>query len=80
MRRPKLSSTQGTARTRGRGRVLAIEDGALVWLEVLNKRGEAIGRIKFNARRVWKEATLPALGEIVSYIETGDTVTGATRC
>jgi len=75
MRREKLSIRRGITRTHGRGQVLAIE-GSIVWLAVLNKRGEAIGRIKFDARRV-KLPTVPAIGSIVNYTETGDTVTHA---
>jgi hypothetical protein len=75
----KLKGTHGITVTRGRGRVVAIEDGSIVWLAVINKRGEQIARIKFNARRVWKEATLPEPGEILSYTETGDRVTSVWR-
>jgi hypothetical protein len=78
MRRLKLSATHGAQRTKGRGQVLAL-DGPIVWLAVLDKRGETIGRLKFDARRVWKESTMPAPGDILTYSETGDTVTGATR-
>jgi hypothetical protein len=78
MRRPKLSATHGTARTRGRGQVLGLE-GSIVWLAVLDKHGEAIGRIKFDARRIWRQHGLPKPGEILSYTETGDTVTEAKR-
>jgi hypothetical protein len=76
MRRAKLSIRHGITRTHGRGRVIAIEDGSIVWLSVLDRRGEVIGRIKFDARRV-KLPTLPAIGSIVNYTETGDTVTHA---
>jgi hypothetical protein len=79
MKRPKLSSTHGLTVTRGRGRVIAIEDGSIVWLAVINKRGEHIARIKFNARRVWREATLPEIGGVVSYTEIGDRVTEVWR-
>lgn len=78
MRREKLSIRHGITRTRGRGQVLAVEE-SIVWLAVLDRRGETIGRLKFDARRIWREATLPAPGEILHYTETGDTVTEARR-